>query len=416
MDDSERSLPVTIRNAAGNDVERLKLMESEQAELNRSLLRLTTHFAQVQFRLKQIVAADSKDKETLLRDLEEFAFQGCPDMTITDTSQLMETMGVEEHESQLEQQKQKQQQLVAQLQMQLEDIDQCTEESVGSLEVGSDTGSLAVKQKYIIEKLKCHLNIKLDDIESMSPEELKRTVDAAVGAVTHPARSKEQTIKMLRTQVADLERYINFLQASPDNPNLRPLPESPCPDQSSAVSDSSQEDGTRQKGSTGLHVPSSGTDDLPPNLQAIWTEAEKLKSVRDQCMSAMRRSLSVMQAVATNHMGLPGQAVTDKLTRMSSGKKRHPSYEKAMHALQLAIDHVITAYAAPQENSCSGGGDSSVGVEVDSSCHAADLLQVVRKDLGNALLAVLSHGLQMVFICLSVFVCVCLSVCLSIWL
>jgi RNA processing factor Prp31 len=127
MDDSERSLPVTIRNAAGNDVERLKLMESEQAELNRSLLRLTTHFAQVQFRLKQIVAADSKDKETLLRDLEEFAFQGCPDMTITDTSQLMETMGVEEHESQLEQQKQKQQQLVAQLQMQLEDIDQCTE-------------------------------------------------------------------------------------------------------------------------------------------------------------------------------------------------------------------------------------------------------------------------------------------------
>jgi hypothetical protein len=275
---------------------------------------------------------------------------------------------------------------------------------------------LAVKQKYIIEKLKCHLNIKLDDIESMSPEELKRTVDAAVGAVTHPARSKEQTIKMLRTQVADLERYINFLQASPDNPNLRPLPESPCPDQSSAVSDSSQEDGTRQKGSTGLHVPSSGTDDLPPNLQAIWTEAEKLKSVRDQCMSAMRRSLSVMQAVATNHMGLPGQAVTDKLTRMSSGKKRHPSYEKAMHALQLAIDHVITAYAAPQENSCSGGGDSSVGVEVDSSCHAADLLQVVRKDLGNALLAVLSHGLQMVFICLSVFVCVCLSVCLSIWL
>lgn len=56
--------------------------------------------------------------------------------------------------------------------------------------VGVETGSLAVKQKYIIEKLKRHLNIRMDDIESMSPEELKTTVDNAVGAITRPARSK----------------------------------------------------------------------------------------------------------------------------------------------------------------------------------------------------------------------------------
>ena len=38
-------------------------MEEEQEQLNSSLLALTTHFAQVQFRLKQIVSAEPDDKE-----------------------------------------------------------------------------------------------------------------------------------------------------------------------------------------------------------------------------------------------------------------------------------------------------------------------------------------------------------------
>lgn len=57
---------------------RLEELEEEQAQLNSSLLALTSHFAQVQFRLKQIVHAPSADKEKMLAELEEFAFRGCP--------------------------------------------------------------------------------------------------------------------------------------------------------------------------------------------------------------------------------------------------------------------------------------------------------------------------------------------------
>lgn len=57
---------------------RLEKLEEEQAQLNSSLLALTSHFAQVQFRLKQIVHAPSGDKEKMLAELEEFAFRGCP--------------------------------------------------------------------------------------------------------------------------------------------------------------------------------------------------------------------------------------------------------------------------------------------------------------------------------------------------
>ena len=46
-----------------SETERLKSLEEEQEQLNNSLFSLTTHFAQVQFRLKQIVDADIDQKE-----------------------------------------------------------------------------------------------------------------------------------------------------------------------------------------------------------------------------------------------------------------------------------------------------------------------------------------------------------------
>lgn len=44
-------------------LEEMERLEKEQEQLNSSLLALTTHFAQVQFRLKHIVSAEAEDKE-----------------------------------------------------------------------------------------------------------------------------------------------------------------------------------------------------------------------------------------------------------------------------------------------------------------------------------------------------------------
>lgn len=70
-----------VRSVSSSDtdmVTRLRKLEDEQEQLNSSLLALTSHFAQVQFRLKQIVHAQSDEKERMLLELEEFAFKGCP--------------------------------------------------------------------------------------------------------------------------------------------------------------------------------------------------------------------------------------------------------------------------------------------------------------------------------------------------
>jgi len=64
MSNDEQVLCVVIRRLDETDhMERLACLEAEQEQLNSSLLALTTHFAQVQFRLKQIVAAEPNVKE-----------------------------------------------------------------------------------------------------------------------------------------------------------------------------------------------------------------------------------------------------------------------------------------------------------------------------------------------------------------
>lgn len=81
--EDERSQSPEGHGAPGGEAEmatRLRRLEEEHEQLHSSLLALTSHFAQVQFRLKQIVHGQSEeeDKEKMLKELEEFAFKGCP--------------------------------------------------------------------------------------------------------------------------------------------------------------------------------------------------------------------------------------------------------------------------------------------------------------------------------------------------
>lgn len=45
-----------------------------------------------------------------------------------------------------------------------------------------------------------------------SAEELRQAVDRAIGQIVNPAKVKEKIIDQLKTQIVDLERFIEFLQ------------------------------------------------------------------------------------------------------------------------------------------------------------------------------------------------------------
>ena len=94
-------------SSEGDLVDVVRRLEEDQEELSSSLMALTSHYAkvglvisvisrhirhitswQVQLRLQQVVAAPTEAREELLKDLEQFAFRGIPNMRPASTGNL----------------------------------------------------------------------------------------------------------------------------------------------------------------------------------------------------------------------------------------------------------------------------------------------------------------------------------------
>lgn len=171
-----------------------------------SLMALTTHFAQVQFRLHQISEAPEKDRDILLKKLEDFADRGIPNWN--EHSNEIEAKNIL---TRMDSQKSHQHVLIEQLKTQLDDLEKY------AYETGEPVLPQAImmeKQKIIIDELKQKMNLNFNelDLPQLSPDELRNHVDAAFGEFVSPLKMKEQLVAQLKTQVNDLERFIKYLQ------------------------------------------------------------------------------------------------------------------------------------------------------------------------------------------------------------
>ncbi len=170
-----------------------------------SLLALTSHFAQVQFRLRQIVDAAPDDRDKLLQSLEEFAFRG---INIPDVSKM--DCGDNEQDA-MEQQRNRQFELIERLKQQLSDVEKFAYESGAKVLPQS---MLVEKQKVIIDELKNKVNFNVfdDDLLQLTSEDLRNQVDHALGEFVGPVKMKDTLVSQLKTQITDLERFVAYLQ------------------------------------------------------------------------------------------------------------------------------------------------------------------------------------------------------------
>ncbi|XP_043466603.1 RUN domain-containing protein 1-like [Leptopilina heterotoma] len=212
------------------ELERLRILEEEQETLNSSLIALTTHFAQVQFRLRQIVDAPAEKKESLLKELEEFAFRGIPDVpnrqkisssrSSTPFSDRQSNSGElkdDELESKMALQRTKQKELISQLKTQLEDLEKYAYET-GDADLPQSV--VLERQNIVISHLKEKLNFDVDDLCKLPLDDLRWQVDCAISQIVSPLKMKEQLVGQLKTQIADLERFINYLQGEVSSETL----------------------------------------------------------------------------------------------------------------------------------------------------------------------------------------------------
>ncbi|KAM4535496.1 RUN domain-containing protein 1 [Fundulus diaphanus] len=340
---------------------RLVKLEEEQDLLNSSLLALTSHFAQVQFRLKQIVHAQSDEKERMLAELEEFAFRGCPHVVgcrAQDAKQL-ENSSEREKRERLEAQREKQKDLILQLKTQLDDLERYAyqEGSYDSL----PQSVVMERQKVIIDELIKKLDVNLnEDIGNLSPEELRQRVDAAIAQIVNPARVKEQLVEQLKTQIRDLEMFINFIQDEVGNPLLCDGGRSQQP---KAAGSNGRAAGTKRK--------------VDP------VEAQRM---RQTGLQLIQKALAVLQIFAASQFGCSAGHVPQNVWPQDSPGR---DYGPLLQRLEAAVEkvRVLGSCRHPSvEHVVSYSSSSTLGAR-------DELTTAVRKELTLALKDLLAHGL-----------------------
>lgn len=129
----------------------------------------------------------------------------------------LESQSEQERQERREAQREKQKKLILQLKSQLDDL-----ETFAYQEGSYDSLPQSVvleRQRVIIDELIKKLDVNLsEDIGSLSTEELRQRVNAAVTQIINPVRVKEQLVEQLKTQIHDLEMFISFIQDEAGSP------------------------------------------------------------------------------------------------------------------------------------------------------------------------------------------------------
>ncbi|XP_062983386.1 RUN domain-containing protein 1 [Elgaria multicarinata webbii] len=348
-------------------------LRAERRRLHSALLALASHFAQVQFRLRQVARAGPAQQQHLLRELEEFAFRGCPGSGLSFAAAAADGVGGGvkselEKQEQLEAQKEKQRELILQLKAQLDDLETFAYQE-GSYDALPQS-MVMERQQVIIEELIKKLDMNLsEDVASLSPEELRQQVDAAVAQIVNPARVKEQLVEQLKTQIRDLEMFINFIQEEVSGP-------------------SKPEDGHCEcsggKAGSNAYKPSTRQ---PHRSNRV--NPEDAQRMRETGLHLMRRMLAVLQIFAVSQFGCSTGQIPHHLWPNNQSDR---DFSLLVNKLEMAVAHVKQLAQKYQLQdpehviSYSGFQDTSLGGR-------DELTLAVRKELTTAVRDLLAHGL-----------------------
>ncbi|XP_074079917.1 RUN domain-containing protein 1 [Macrotis lagotis] len=364
----------------------LRRLRAERRRLDSALLALSSHFAQVQFRLRQVVRGAPAEQQRLLRELEDFAFRGCPhvlgwggpaDAASEEQDGDRPRRGPrgprphdpseQEKQERVEAQREKQRELIVQLKTQLDDLETFAyqEGSYDSL----PQSMVLERQRVIIDELIKKLDMNLnEDISSLSPEELRQRVDAAVAQIVNPARVKEQLVEQLKTQIRDLEMFINFIQDEVGSPLQTGGEHCEC----------------RTSGKSGNGSSRVGTRLPSGNKKA---NAEEARKIRETGLHLMRRVLAVLQIFAVSQFGCTAGQIPRTLWQRDQTDR---DYSPLLKRLEVSVDRVRQLAL---RNQMPDHVISSTSLQDIPLGGKDELTVAVRKELTMAMRDLLAHGL-----------------------
>lgn len=335
------------------ELQRLQALEEEQEVLSSSLFSLTSHLAQVQFRLRQIVEAPPDDKEKMLKSLEEFTFRGIPDLgSIVGTGAL--SRDIPEHsatcpichklDEKLKDQHVKQLRFIEQLKYQLKELDSSNDSKQ----------EYTNHKKEIIDDLRQNIEKSLRDgwQQPLTPEELRH--QAMCGASLKHGTNSQDLISQLQNQVEDMQRFINFLKNGSSV-----IPHEPKPD---------------------------FVDKKKPKY-----EKNKNDELRAETVNLMKKVVALLQMFAVAQFGCSSDAF-----RKNNLKRTHVinHWGDLRARLEMSIDAVLNLLKHGNSRSGSALGDyDSDSEENPILLQNVPLAIAVRKHLAINIRDLVQHGL-----------------------
>ncbi|CAF1317465.1 unnamed protein product [Rotaria sordida] len=402
-DSSDEKLPMTGRltpiGGASSDTEygksaneefneKVALLE-EHERLNASLSALTRHFAHVQLRLQQVVSAPTtEDRENLLIELHEFASSGIPDVMCRSS---MYTNDLTTNEELIENEKLREKEFISELKQKLDELERYAAAS-GSLE-GVPTSVTMEKQRVLIDQLRTKLDLQLDDasVSKLSAEELRRLVDQAIHQLTNPVKLKENLITQMRTQINDLEKFIEFLKADSANAAAGGAASSPLINDKKSTESSKFSPNKSNRSTT------------TTNPLKMHQTTNKFSSENQTNFSQTMKKVLILTQLYTFLLLTCGTRSTQKKSNQPTPNikkdivaKKHFGDIRAK--LEIAIEKVLNVirltntYSRHNNNDDDNSSIATSDNEEDDYDQNAIVL-AVRQDLAPALRALLEHGL-----------------------
>eukprot|EP00731_Ephydatia_muelleri_P024949 Em0017g32a len=303
------------------------------------------------------------------------------------------------------------QELIVKLRTQLRELENFAHQEGAS---GPLDASLAEKQVIVIEELVRRFDLQFGDLDQLSTEELRESVDKAIHKVV---TAKEEMVGRLQTQIQDLERYIQFLQESPHETSSTGsvMTEMVEPKRKRvSFADSPMEGGVSRDAVDGggvsryrmaldeLQAGSRKLSVMDPVLAEWETKASRGKPYDPEQIGVlmMKKTLTIMQVLTLWQCGgrlncLPKYANLEKkrlryqlghiaIVQSVPYSIHLPSSRTALQSLELAVNKVSLIANALNQPDVS---DEVVQLETD-------LHEAVSMNLADPLRLLLEHGLQ----------------------
>ncbi|XP_050068843.1 RUN domain-containing protein 1 [Anopheles maculipalpis] len=409
-DDDERTQMPDGRGARTVERERLKSLEDEHEILSSNLIALTSHFAQVQLRLRQIVEAPPQERDTLLKNLEEFAFLGIPEIQQNPVKQNIPEIvaNLDRSPESVENLREKQQELIEQLKSQLMDLERYAYES-GTPGILPQT-ILLEKQKVIIEEIKKKINLNLNelDLPQLTSEDLRQQVDSALDELVNPLKMKEQLVTQLKTQIQDLERFIGFLQTNEKAEIKKRFLEQQKQQQQQASKphgkEASKELGTDRHTLSKPVVSSQCSSNIGSNHSNQAAAAAKRESFNSKAFGLMDKAGTLLQMFALSQFNCGSEHRTSEAnyqTKMMA-RTRQNCWGDIRARLEYDVQEIASLVLTLQNEISSKEADHNEEDEDDATGRSNrsgnrknyELTLLVRKRLAKTIQRLMQHGLR----------------------